>query len=531
MDFSLLKLPFSDVPQFSKRDIDYVHQNPKLKPFYKYSPNLASFETIIHDKSKNDTPRQLLVDVLKQQYRNFDSNQLVDSHIDALLDKNTYTIITAHQPSLFTGPLYYIYKIITTINLTQQLNQKYPSYKFIPVFVSGAEDHDFDEINHFHIFGKTLEWNNNESGAVGMMKTNTLSDVLSQLETIIGDNQNGQKLLKVIEKTHTKNELYGMASLELTHELFKKWGLVVLNMNQKALKRHFIPKIKDEIIHQVSAPLVNQAIEQIKAAGYKPQATPRPINFFYMIEQIRSMITYENGFFNVKNTNIQFTKDQILQEIENHPERFSPNVIMRPIFQESILPNLAYVGGGGELAYWMERQHQFNHFGVNFPMLVRRNSALWVNKTMKKKIDKLGLSIEETFFINDQFTKAFIQKNSKNEVSVDLELKEIQKIIKNLAKKAGQIDASLQPFVLGSAKSIEKTLEKIGSRMMKAEKSKMDVQIKQLQQIKEKLYPKNGLQERYDNFIEFYMRYGDTYFDFLFQSFEPLSSEMVVCLE
>lgn len=531
MQTSIYRQLFSDIPHFSKRDVHYVTENPSLRPFYKYTPNLDSFSDVIIDKSKESIPRQLLVDVLMEQYSHFDLNQKVKENIDALLNVNTFTIITAHQPSLFTGPLYYIYKIITTINLVKSLNEKYPKYKFVPVFISGAEDHDFEEINHFHIFGQTIEWSNNEDGATGMMKTDGLLDILQQLEDLIGDNANAQHLFKLIQKTHTKNKLYGMASLELTHELFKHLGLIVLNMNHKDLKRNFIPYIKDEILNQVSAPLISSEIEKIKKAGYKAQAPPRPINFFYMIDQIRSMITLEDNIYKVKNSEIQFSKDEIIQEIENHPERFSPNVIMRPIFQESILPNLGYVGGGGELAYWMERQPQFEHFGLNFPMLIRRNSALWVNKTMKKKMDKLGLTITETFQINDIFIKEFIKKNSKNEVSVDQELKEIQNIIQKLANKAEKIDPTLKPFVLGNSKSIEKTLEKIGSRMMKAEKTKMDVQIKQIENINEKLYPKNGLQERYDNFIDYYMRYGDSYFEVLQNSFEPLIQEMIIITE
>ncbi len=531
MPLRIQKQHFSKISQFSKRDVNYVTQHTSLRPFYKYTPNLDAFKSVIEDKSKASIPRQLLVNILKEQYSHFDLNDTIQDNIDALLDKNTFTIITAHQPSLFTGPLYYIYKIITTINLVNALTNKYPKYKFVPVFVSGAEDHDFEEINHFHIFGKTIEWSTEESGATGTMKTDSLNDVLLQLKEFIGNNENGEYLYKLIEKTHTKNEFYGMASLEMTHELFKHLGLLVLNMNHKKLKQHFIPFIKDEILNQVSAPLVNSEIENIKQAGYKAQAPPRPINFFYMIDQIRSMITLEDDIYKVKNSEIQFSKDEMIQEIENHPERFSPNVIMRPIFQESILPNLAYVGGGGELAYWMERQPQFDHFGINFPMLVRRNSALWVNKSMKKKIDKLDLTINDTFSINDAFIKEFIKKNSKNEVSIDQESKEIQEIIQKLAQKAEKIDPTLKPFVLGNSKSIEKVLEKIGGRLMKAEKSKMETQIKQLDYIKEKLYPKNGLQERYDNFIEYYMRYGESYFEVLQNSFEPLIEEMIVIME
>ena len=406
----ITKLPFSNIPQLSKRDIAYVDENPLLEPFYKYQVRIENFDAVIQSKEKETLDRRLLVEVLNEQYQKFERSEKVNENIQKLASKNTFTVITAHQPSLFTGPLYYIYKIISTINLSKALTSYYPDYQFVPVFVTGGEDHDFEEVNHVNIFNKQLVWENNETGSVGMMKTDSLGVVLSELREILGNSEKGQEMFTEFEKCHTKHKIYSDAVIDLVHNFFKEDGLVVLNMNHAKLKRSFIPIIKEEIIKQPSRVLVEQTAELLNNVGFKQQATAREINFFYLDEQIRERIIFENNTYKVLNTEISFSQEEMENEIENHPEHFSPNVIMRPIYQESVLPNLAYIGGGGEIAYWIERKTQFEHFKVNFPMLIRRDSVLWIDRNTSKKMDKLNLSVKAIFDESEDLIKQFVKE-------------------------------------------------------------------------------------------------------------------------
>ncbi|MFT5386154.1 MAG: bacillithiol biosynthesis cysteine-adding enzyme BshC, partial [Saprospiraceae bacterium] len=407
-----IKMPLVEVPQFSKRDTAYVEEDPTLKPFYKYSVHIDSFEKVIHDKSKESIDRNTLVEVLKEQYSKLKLSPLTTERIQSLTDKNTFTIITAHQPSLFTGPLYYIYKIVSTLNLVKKLQLHYPDYKFVPVFITGGEDHDFEEVNHVHIFNKTLQWDNQESGSVGMMKTESLQPVLSELKEILGAGENATKLFELISTAHSRNSRYSDAVIDMVNEIFGKDGLVILNMNNTRLKRLFIPIIKEEVFNNPSIRLVGETRDELELAGFKPQAFPREINFFYLRDQLRARIEQVDGKYKVLDTDFEFTKEELEAEIENHPERFSPNVITRPLFQEKILPNLAYIGGGGEIAYWLERKSQFKHFGINFPMLIRRDSVLWVDSNSIKKLDKLGLKINDLFQKEDEIIRKFVENQS-----------------------------------------------------------------------------------------------------------------------
>ena len=181
------RIPFPQVPQLSSKDVAYAEQDPALRPFFKYEVNLEAFSQVIEDKKKDAIDRNTLVKVLKSQYAQLETTEIIEKNIEALLDKETFTVTTAHQPSLFTGPLYFIYKIISTLNLAGQLNRRYPNQYFVPVFITGGEDHDFEEINHANLFNKTIIWENEESGAVGQMKTSSLSSALAELKEILAE--------------------------------------------------------------------------------------------------------------------------------------------------------------------------------------------------------------------------------------------------------------------------------------------------------------------------------------------------------
>ena len=525
------RIPFDQVPQLSARDKAYANGDPALRPFYKYEVNIKNFSNVIAAKQKANINRLTLVNVLEQQYQKFDTTQDVLNNVTSLKDDTTFTIITAHQPSLFTGPLYYIYKIVSVINLTKRLKAEYPAYNFVPVFVTGGEDHDFEEVNHMHLFGKTLTWENEEKGSVGMMKTASLAPVLEELKSFMGDKENDQRLFELIHSTHTQHEKYSDAIMAFANELFKEYGLVILNMNQPDLKRLFLPIIKEELLKNPSKDLVEKSQDDLKNAGFKSQAYPREINLFYLKDQLRERIIKENGVFKVLNTDYTFSETEMIAEAENHPERFSPNVITRPLYQEKVIPNLAYIGGGGELAYWMERQSQFAHYGIEFPMLIRRNSVMWIDKGTSKKMTKLNLTIDNVFDDSDSLIKLFIQDQTEGDLSFEQEKNQLRTMFDSMKEKASQIDPTLVKKFEGEYTRQLKSLEQMESRLVRAEKQKNEVSVNQIRALKEKLYPKNGLQERYDNFISFYLKYGDRFIETLMKHLNPLEKGFIVIKE
>ncbi|MFN8301116.1 MAG: bacillithiol biosynthesis cysteine-adding enzyme BshC [Saprospiraceae bacterium] len=523
-------LPYPRIPQLSKTDLAYVTEDAGLRPFYRYKPDIQSFESIIADKSKAQFPRADLVEVLRSQYAGLAETHPVHQQIASLSSPDTFTIVTAHQPSLLLGPLYFIYKAITTINLAEAVQAK-SGKRIVPVFVLGSEDHDLDELNHINLFGKRLEWQPGEHGSVGAMRSDSLGPVLESLNSILGGSEPAQALYERIEKAYTSRNTFSEVTQALLHEFLGRFGLVVLDMNHPALKRHFIPVMREELLDKTAQRLVNATIEQLNQSGFKTQAAPREINLFYLSPGSRERIVWEAGTYKVLNTSLVFSENEILHELEEHPERFSPNVVLRPLYQELILPNLAYVGGGGELAYWLERKSLFEHFGVNFPMLVRRNSVLWLDRDAVKKLHKFGFSTTEFFADTESLLREYVARHAAAEVSLESEIQALKALYERLAQKATAIDPTLEQAVKADTVKATGNFEQWQNRLVRAEKQKHEVTLNQIRAGKEKYFPGGGLQERHDNFLSYQLKYGELFLDALKSNLNPFDKGIVILEE
>jgi bacillithiol synthase len=397
---------------FTKLVIDYLDEKSELKPFYNHFPTIEKFKKQIEEKKRNfngngnfnengnensnvNDKRENLVSELEKQYQNFEASKTTLNNIKLLNNTNTFTITTGHQLNLFTGPLYFLYKIVSTINLCKQLKKEFPKNNFVPIYWMATEDHDFDEINYFNFKGKVFRWNRESFGPVGRLSTDGLDKVFDLFSKEIGTSNNATFLKNLFQKSYLEHSNLAEATRFLANELFKNEGLVIIDGNSVELKKLFIPFVKKELLNQSSFKKVTETNELLKE--YFIQVNPREINLFYIKDNLRERIVFENEIYKVNNTSIQFSESEILTELENHPEKFSPNVILRPLYQEVILPNLCYIGGGGELAYWLELKSNFEVNNVTFPMLLLRNSVLLATKKQVEKVDKLQLTWDDLF--------------------------------------------------------------------------------------------------------------------------------------
>lgn len=528
----VIKKPFADVRQFSARDVAYTLQDDSLKPFYSYSPDLSGFATAIEDRSKFTVNRSLLVEVLNAQYSNREHKELANNQIKSLLNDSTFTVITAHQPALFTGPLYYIYKIACTIQLSRQLKKAFPAYNFVPVFVSGGEDHDFEEINHLNVFAKSLTWEQEKKGSVGRLYTDSLEPVIEELSIILGERAEAKEIMAIIRRCYGKGKLYGKSTLDFVHELFGNEGIVALSMDEPKLKSAFKSVMSRELFEQPSAALIEGTQSRIMAAGYKEQAYAREINLFYLGNGYRERIEKsDDGNYLVLNTALVFSPIEMKKELDEYPERFSPNVVMRPMYQEFSLPNLAYIGGGGELAYWLERKDQFEHFKIFYPLLLRRNSALWIDKGSQKRMKQFDLNVDDLFDDQDTLVKNFISKNSQIDLSFGEEKIAVEVALDKIVEKAKKIDPTLAKSLEAEKIKMLKNVEQMGGRLIRSEKQKQEQQLKQIVNLQDKLFPGNGLQERHDNFLSLYLSQGKQLIPQLIEWLNPLDNRMVIFVE
>ncbi len=511
-------IPYRQTGYFSKLVIDYVNTADALKPFYNFSPTIQGFEQSINQR-KNFQHRKVLVETLQQQYAGLNVHEKLSANLQSLLNENTFTVTTAHQPNIFSGPLYVVYKIFHAIKLAEELKQQLPQYNFVPVFFMGSEDADLDELNNITINQRKYNWQTKQTGAVGRMKVDkSLLQLINEIEGQISVQPYGKKLVEIFRDSYKEKDSIQQSTLKLLNHLFGEYGLVVLIPDNAAFKKIFQPVIKKELTEQFSHKAVTETAKQLEQ-HYKVQASGREINLFYLIDDKRERIEFADAgevrskMYGVRSLNKTWSEDEILKELDEHPERFSPNVILRGAMQETILPNIAFIGGGGELAYWLELKEVFKQADVPYPVLLLRNSFLLIEEKQHQTIKKLGLKEEDIFKDEHALMKLIVDLNTSSKYALNGELKSFEDLYTILEKRSAEIDVTLSTHIEALKTKAIKKLVELEKKLLRAEKRRFSEQQIQLQKIKLLLFPNNSLQERVENFSGFYSIYDKKFFE------------------
>jgi bacillithiol biosynthesis cysteine-adding enzyme BshC len=513
---------------FSSLIVDYLDQKSNLEEVYNRFPTIENFEAQITEKAANynQNNRKILVAELQKQYQNITISKATQINITDLGKSNTYTITTGHQLNLFSGPLYFLYKIISTINLASELKTKYPNSNFVPIYWMATEDHDFEEINYFNFKGKKFRWNKNSSGPVGRLSTDGLDAVFEVFAKELGSSTNAQKIKELFQKSYLEHTTLAEATRFLANELFGDFGLVIIDADSTELKRILIPFIKDELENQTSFKEVTATIEKLN--DYTIQVNPREINLFYIENNLRERIIFENNSYKVNHTELSFSKEELFRLVETQPEKFSPNVILRPLYQEVLLPNLCYIGGAGEIAYWLELQSFFNASKISFPMLLVRNSVVLTTEKQIKKADALQLSWADLFSKQNDL----VNHKTKALSEIDLDLSELKEQLKKQFDALYTIANHTDDSFIGALKAQEikqiKGIEHLEKRLLKAQKLKLASVLERIIQLQNELFPNQSLQERQTNFSEFYIENGDELIPTLIKKLQPLEYQFTI---
>ena len=474
--------------------------------------------------------REVLTDVLRDQYASLKVSETTADNLEKLAGPDTFTIVTGHQLNLFTGPLYFAYKILSTIKLCAQLGERYPDSVFVPVYWMGSEDHDFEEVNHFNFRGKEVHWSTPQSGAVGRMGTDGLEAVFEQFSADLGPGTRADDIRDLFRQAYLEHDNMTDATRFLVNELFGAFGLVILDSDHPRLKELFLPHVENDLFAKLGYRVVSDSIARLNALPrhYRIQASPRELNFFYLTEGFRGRLVEEDGVYGVVDSELRFTEEALRTELREHPERFSPNVTTRPLYQEVLLPNLCYIGGGGELAYWLELRSFFEASGVPFPILLLRNSALLVSGKQNRQAAKLGLGLQDLFADPDTLAERRVRKISEFPIDFGPQRQQLREQFRYLYRLAEKTDKSF----LGAVKAQEvkqlNGLDRLEKRLLKAQKRKLNDEVSRVLQLRESLFPEGGLQERNRNFSQFYLEVGPDLWRDLLREFAPLDQEFSI---
>ncbi|TRZ41823.1 bacillithiol biosynthesis cysteine-adding enzyme BshC [Robertkochia solimangrovi] len=531
-------IPFKETGYFSTLICDYLDQYEPLRELYGQFPGIEEFGKQLEEKKESYTAgqREVLVTSLRAQYADIQLTDPTANHLDLLENKNTFTIVTGHQLNLFTGPLYFLYKIISTINLCKRLKQAYPENNFVPVYWMATEDHDFEEINYFNYKGKKFQWQgpenavDNNAGAVGRIETNGLEEVFELFNLELGQGKAADTLRELFTKAYLQGYTLSKATRLLVNELFGNEGLVILDGDDAKLKSLFIPVMEKELKENFVSENVAESNAKLNDidGSYKIQVNPREINLFYLDEGLRERIIETENKFLVNNSDLEYSKEELLDLLHTSPEKFSPNVLMRPMFQEVILPNLCYIGGGGELAYWLQLKKAFHAASLVFPVLLLRNSVLIKEGKQAEKLEKLHISDRQLFLNNH----SFINKKVREISDIDIDFTPQRELLKEQFRSMYELAEKTDASFLGAVKAQEvkqlKGLDHLEKRLLKAQKRKLSDEVNRMMDLRNALFPGDSLQERTANFSEFYETFEDALIPTLLQELDPLRADFVV---
>lgn len=509
--------------RFSTLVRDYLSRQSDTVELYNRFPDEKSLVEQAKDKLKSFKNREILCDSLKKQLSFLDLTALQIENLEKLSKDNTVTITTGHQLNLFTGPVYIFYKILQVVKCCNYMSQKYPEINFVPIFWMATEDHDFEEINHFYFNGNQYVWRRNFGGATGRMSLDGIEKVFEEFFNDLPDSKYADELKQLANDSYLSSKTLTEATQRLIQKLFGRLGILMIDGDDRELKKLMIPAFEEDLIHHTAFRKLSETNHKLAENHYNIQVNPREINLFYLeADSVRERIVFENQKFKVLNTDLEFSELQIREELKNYPEKFSPNVILRPLFQETVLPNIAYIGGFGELSYWLQLKSFFDAMQTDYPLVIGRNSMLVMSSKQSEKLGKLSIDFSDLMLPVQKIVNRNVIQNSETQIDFDKYEEMLTGMFDELNQKAVKTDVTFSKMVAAQRAKQLKGLERMFKRLERAERKRQADRTEKIEAIYKKLFPFNKLQERVDNFSEFHLEYGFNFIDEIYHEIKPI---------
>lgn len=492
----------------------------------------ADYFNHLNNLSARQFRRQELIDLLVRQNRDFG---VVEKHIDALskLDSpHCMLVVTGQQPGLFTGPLYSVYKALTAIVVAERQKEMFPEYDFLPLFWIDGEDHDFSESAAASLF------ENGRVAPVGLEPWNRLPEqmvchtvmgpgITDSVETFLSllqESEQKKKIAGTLRSFYTPESTLDRAFAKTMAFLFKDYPLFMLSPADPDFK-----KMSADVFHRelATCPHTSHSVigqsSILENMGYEAQAKPRAVNLFLLNHHGQRMKIEEHGKdrFITNPGQYPYSRHQMLELCADHPEQFSPNVVLRPIVQDHVLPVFAYIGGPGEINYLAQYRNVYEHFGLRIPFIIPRAGFTLVEPSVSKIMDKVlritgrpNLSRKQVYLSAFKDLRA-LQKNAVSgaenhdfDAVLDKAAENIQEELEALLPALSNLDRNLEQVLLGSMRQVEKIMEGIRQKTHKAGRKKHDELVWQLDKAASAFFPGDAPQERVINVFYYINKYG-----------------------
>lgn len=422
------------------------------------------------------------------------------------------------------GPLYTIYKIITAIKLASQLNERFSDFNFVPVFWMESDDHDFNEVHKINVLNNdnnivTIKYKEDVSDdeirpSVGnLIFDESLNEFITQLEQSLRNTEFKDGIISKVKEIYQPGRTFKQCFRDLLFWLFDEFGLIIFDPSttevKKALTPIFLTEINNFRIHTQKLVAVSATLEEV----YHAQVKVKPVNLFYHIDNGRHSIEPVDEIFKLKRKRKQFTREEIITEINEHPERFSPNVLLRPITQDYLFPTAFYIAGPSEVSYFAQIHPLYEFFEIEPPVIYPRSSATLIEKSVLSFMEKYDLTMRDVFLGSEQLKEKILSTVAENNIEeiFDNAVKNVNLIFDDLKEKLFSVDKTISDSTNRYREKVLYSINELKSKAEKAHESRFEVILRQISKLSNLLYPNENLQERELNYFYFANKFGDNF--------------------
>lgn len=518
-------IPFRHIPHQSALFLRYLEFSPDALRFYQHAPTLESLERLAAGGFPGLTfPRNEIASILRRQNEQFGADAAVMQQIDELEKQDSVAIVTGQQVGLFTGPIYTIYKALTAVKIARELCQR--GIRAVPIFWMETEDHDFQEATCRTIldsetssqvvnFGKEMF----QESAIALRSVGSLrfpesiKKTTTEYLSYLPESQSKIQVQAMLESAYAPGATFALAFARLLHQILQGFGLVCFDPSDpeaKQLVSHvYVRTIQDADAFRSA---LFQRNRELQAAGFHTQVNVlenSTVLFFKQEEERRALEQHPQGF-RLKNTDFDFTREELLKCVQQTSERFSPSVLLRPIIQDHLFPTIAYVGGAAEIAYFAQIETLYSLFHRPMPVIWPRNGFTLINSEIAKGMDRLNLDFKDCLLERSVLLEKVLHRSgfSKTTDNLNCLQEHLNQELSQTRPSLEAIEARLAPMLDKIQRKILHNAHYLKSRVVRLEVTKNSTATLKLDAILNHCHPNENLQERELTILHFLASHG-----------------------
>ncbi len=520
------RVPFEEMDSFSTLFEHYSRYDEHLAPFYAGDyRNLDTFHDLAQKTTGVRRNRSLIADILTEQNIRWGLDAATERNIDKLRQANSVAVVTGQQLGIFLSPLFISYKTLTTLLLAERL-QKNLDRPVVPIFWLHGEDHDFAETAPLHLLDDSdnlvqLHYEPGSdpaaapNGPVGRMTfTPAIERLLESIASCLPATPNKEELLAFLNTHFTEGAPLIDGFAALLKRLFKGSGLVLMSVDDRRLKQECSPLFQQEIEapYELTEAIV-KTTEELKTR-YHAQVQVQPTNIFLMTDHARIAIEAEDSVFRTRKEAASITREELSLALKETPERFSPNVVLRPLVQDFLLPTIAYIGGPGEVAYFAQLKPAYEWANLPMPVIYPRASVTLIEPAVQKWIDEYPMPLQAYRDDPNKIFRSFVIDRMPIDIDgvMGPSREHIDQVITSLDHAAREIDETLVRSAASTRVRIHQELTRFEERLIRAQKRMQNTDLLRINKVCNHLFPRQKLQERVLSPLHFLNAYGLDFF-------------------